>query len=505
MCQTKDEPIRDWVRLAGRARARPTRPVIFWLDPARAHDAALIGKVTEYLKGHDTAGLDVSIATPVEAINASMANARAGKDTISATGNVLRDYLTDLFPIIELGTSAKMLSIVPLLKGGGLFETGAGGSAPKHVQQFVKEGHLRWDSLGEYLALAVSLEELAAKSGSLAVRRLAAALTHATGRLLDENKSPQRKVKSPTTAPPTSTLRCGGRRRWARTTPRSRALAAALAAREEHDRRRARRVPGRARRHRRLLAARRRQVRRRDAPERDVQRAHRRADADEQARPAGLAHGRRDLRRRSTRSSRGCAPTCGKPLTLAEKILYGHLDDDGVVPERGVTYLKLRPDRVAMQDATAQMAALQFISSGLPKTAVPTTIHCDHLIAADSGDIEDLGAGEAREQGGVRLPCVVRQEVRDGLLAAGRRHHPPDRARELRLPGRPHDRHRLAHAQRRRPRHGRHRRRRRRRRRRDGGHPVGAQGADGDRRPAHGQPRRAGRRPRTSSSRSRTC
>ena len=149
-------PVAAW----GVATSATGSPVIFWLNPARAHDAQLIGKVNEYLKDHDTSGLDVSIQTPVDAINTSMARARKGQDTISASGNVLRDYLTDLFPIIELGTSAKMLSIVPLLKGGGLFETGAGGSAPKHVQQFEKEGHLRWDSLGEYLALAVSLQAI---------------------------------------------------------------------------------------------------------------------------------------------------------------------------------------------------------------------------------------------------------------------------------------------------------------------------------------------------------
>ena len=195
MCQTKDAPIRDWVRLAvSRARATGS-PAIFWLDPARAHDKLLISLVQTYLKEYDTSGLDISIATPVEAIKTSMARARAGKDTISVTGNVLRDYLTDLFPIIELGTSAKMLSIVPLLAGGGLFETGAGGSAPKHVQQFVKEGHLRWDSLGEYLALAVSLEELATKTKNKRATALAKALTEATSKLLDNNKSPSRKVK----------------------------------------------------------------------------------------------------------------------------------------------------------------------------------------------------------------------------------------------------------------------------------------------------------------------
>ncbi len=193
MCQTKDAPIRDWVRLAV-SRARATGDAaIFWLDPARAHDKLLISLVQTYLKEYDTSGLDISIATPVEAIKTSMARARAGKDTISVTGNVLRDYLTDLFPIIELGTSAKMLSIVPLLAGGGLFETGAGGSAPKHVQQFVEEGHLRWDSLGEYLALAVSLEDLGEKTGNERAKVLGTTLTEATGRLLDERQSPSRK------------------------------------------------------------------------------------------------------------------------------------------------------------------------------------------------------------------------------------------------------------------------------------------------------------------------
>merc|ERR1719240_1784405 len=195
MCQTKDAPIKDWVRLAvSRARATGSQ-AIFWLNSERAHDATLIGKVGEYLKEHDTSGLDISIMPPVEAIKVSMANARAGKDTISVTCNVLRDYLPDLFPILELGTSAKMLSIVPLLKGGGLYETGAGGSAPKHVQQFVKEGHLRWDSLGEYLALAVSLEDLGAKSGNARATLLGETLNEATGKLLDEKKSPLRKVK----------------------------------------------------------------------------------------------------------------------------------------------------------------------------------------------------------------------------------------------------------------------------------------------------------------------
>jgi len=195
MCQTKDAPIRDWVRLAvSRAKATGSK-TIFWLNEERAHDRTLIGKVNEYLKDHETSGLDLAIMAPVPAIKASMENARSGNDTISVTGNVLRDYLTDLFPIIELGTSAKMLSIVPLLAGGGLYETGAGGSAPKHVQQFVKEGHLRWDSLGEYLALAVSLEEHATKTGNERAKLLADTLNEATGKLLDNDKSPLRKVK----------------------------------------------------------------------------------------------------------------------------------------------------------------------------------------------------------------------------------------------------------------------------------------------------------------------
>jgi isocitrate dehydrogenase len=195
MCQTKDAPIRDWVRLAV-SRARATgAAAYFWLDQARGHDASLITKVNSYLPEHDTSGLDIQIMPPVEAVEASMSRARAGKDTISVTGNVLRDYLTDLFPILELGTSAKMLSIVPLLAGGGLFETGAGGSAPKHVQQFVKENHLRWDSLGEYLALAVSLEDLGAKTNNDRAKLLGKTLNEATGMLLDNNKSPSRKVK----------------------------------------------------------------------------------------------------------------------------------------------------------------------------------------------------------------------------------------------------------------------------------------------------------------------
>ncbi len=196
MCQTKDVPIRDWVKLAV-TRARATgAPAIFWLDADRAHDANLIEKVRLYLSDHDTEGLDISILPPVEAIAVSLERIRKGEDTISVTGNVLRDYNTDLFPILELGTSAKMLSVVPLINGGGLFETGAGGSAPKHVQQLVKENYLRWDSLGEFLALAESFEHLAEKTDNARARVLAETLDRATGTFLDENKSPARKVGS---------------------------------------------------------------------------------------------------------------------------------------------------------------------------------------------------------------------------------------------------------------------------------------------------------------------
>jgi isocitrate dehydrogenase len=194
MCQAKDAPIRDWVKLAVNRARQSGMPTVFWLDDERAHDAQMILKVTEYLKDHDTNGLDISIMSPVRAMRYSMERAIRGLDTISVTGNVLRDYLTDLFPILELGTSAKMLSIVPLMAGGGLFETGAGGSAPKHVQQFVEEGHLRWDSLGEFLALAVSLEDLAIKTDNGKAKALAVALDKATEKLLTEGKSPLRKA-----------------------------------------------------------------------------------------------------------------------------------------------------------------------------------------------------------------------------------------------------------------------------------------------------------------------
>ena len=193
-CQTKDDPIRDWVKLAAnRARATHT-PAVFWLDKNRAHDAELIKKVETYLKDHATAGLEIKILAPAEACQFTLERLKTGKDTISVTGNVLRDYLTDLFPILELGTSAKMLSIVPLMNGGGLFETGAGGSAPKHVQQFLAENYLRWDSLGEFLALAVSLEHLSETFGNAKAKVLADTLDGATGQFLINNKSPSRKV-----------------------------------------------------------------------------------------------------------------------------------------------------------------------------------------------------------------------------------------------------------------------------------------------------------------------
>ena len=193
-CIVKDIPIQDWVKLAvTRARLSDT-PVVFWLNKDRGHDAELIKKLDVYLKEHDTNGLDIQIMAPVDAMKHALQRAKEGKDTISATGNVLRDYLTDLFPILELGTSAKMLSIVPLIAGGGLFETGAGGSAPKHVQQFVKEGHLRWESLGEFLALSESLAHLSRFKNNPKAQVLADTLDRATGTLMENKKSPGRKV-----------------------------------------------------------------------------------------------------------------------------------------------------------------------------------------------------------------------------------------------------------------------------------------------------------------------
>ncbi|MGB5497794.1 MAG: NADP-dependent isocitrate dehydrogenase [Maribacter sp.] len=195
MCQVKDAPIQDWIRLAvSRARASQL-PAIFWLDEERAHDAELIKKVNTYLPNHDTSGLDIKILSPIDATTLTLKRIKEGKDTISVSGNVLRDYLTDLFPILEVGTSAKMLSVVPLMNGGGLFETGAGGSAPKHVEQFLEEGHLRWDSLGEYLALGVSLEFYGEKNNNTKAKILGDALDRATEKLLLNDKSPSRKVK----------------------------------------------------------------------------------------------------------------------------------------------------------------------------------------------------------------------------------------------------------------------------------------------------------------------
>jgi isocitrate dehydrogenase len=194
MCQVKDAPIQDWVQLAVRRAKASNTPIVFWLDENRAHDAELIKKVNKYIADIDTTGVEYHIMSPVDATRFSLARISEGKDTISVTGNVLRDYLTDLFPILELGTSAKMLSIVPLMRGGGLFETGAGGSAPKHVQQFEKEGHLRWDSLGEFLALAVSLQHLADTFDNAPAAMLAETLDQATGQYLQNSKSPSRRV-----------------------------------------------------------------------------------------------------------------------------------------------------------------------------------------------------------------------------------------------------------------------------------------------------------------------
>ncbi|PZP98194.1 MAG: NADP-dependent isocitrate dehydrogenase, partial [Variovorax paradoxus] len=194
MCQVKDAAIRDWVKLAVTRARNSGMPVVFWLDQYRPHEAQMITKVKMYLHEHNTAGLDIQIMSQVRAMRYTLERVIRGLDTISATGNILRDYLTDLFPIMELGTSAKMLSIVPLMAGGGMYETGAGGSAPKHVQQLVEENHLRWDSLGEFLALAVSLEELGIKNNNAKAKIVAKALDAATGKLLDNNKGPSPKT-----------------------------------------------------------------------------------------------------------------------------------------------------------------------------------------------------------------------------------------------------------------------------------------------------------------------
>ncbi len=194
MCLVKDEPIRDWVKLAVTRCRQSGTPAVFWLDEYRPHEMELIHKVNRYLQDHDTEGLDIQIMSQQRAMRYTLERIIRGKDTISVTGNILRDYLTDLFPIMELGTSAKMLSIVPLMAGGGLFETGAGGSAPKHVKQLVEENHLRWDSLGEFLALAVSLEDMAVKTDNSKAKILADTLDQATGKLLENNKSPSRRT-----------------------------------------------------------------------------------------------------------------------------------------------------------------------------------------------------------------------------------------------------------------------------------------------------------------------
>jgi isocitrate dehydrogenase len=194
MCQVKDAPVRDWVKLAVTRARNSGMPAVFWLDPYRPHEMELIKKVKTYLMDHDTAGLDIQIMSQVRAMRYTLERVVRGLDTISVTGNILRDYLTDLFPIMELGTSAKMLSIVPLMAGGGMYETGAGGSAPKHVKQLVEENHLRWDSLGEFLALAVSLEDLGIKTGNERAKLLARTLDAATGQLLDNNKNPSPKT-----------------------------------------------------------------------------------------------------------------------------------------------------------------------------------------------------------------------------------------------------------------------------------------------------------------------
>jgi isocitrate dehydrogenase len=194
MCQVKDAPIRDWVKLAVTRARQSGTPAVFWLDEYRPHEAELIKKVKTYLKDHDRRGIDVQIMSQTRAMRYTLERVIRGRDTISVTGNILRDYLTDLFPIMELGTSAKMLSIVPLMAGGGLFETGAGGSAPKHVKQLVEENHLRWDSLGEFLALGASLEDLAVKADNNKARILVTTLDEATGKLLDNGKSPSRRT-----------------------------------------------------------------------------------------------------------------------------------------------------------------------------------------------------------------------------------------------------------------------------------------------------------------------
>ena len=279
MCQVKDAPIRDWVKLAVTRARNSGMPAVFWLDPYRPHENELIKKVRRYLKDHDTTGLDIQIMSQVRAMRYTLERVIRGLDTISVTGNILRDYLTDLFPIMELGTSAKMLSIVPLMAGGGMYETGAGGSAPKHVQQLVEENHLRWDSLGEFLALAVSLEDLGIKTGNEKAKILARTLDAATGKLLDNRQEPvaqDRRAGQPRKPVlPGDVLGAGNWRRrrtmpnWPRTSRRWRRHWPTT---RHEDRRRTGRSAGQAGGHRRLLQGRSRQGEGGDAAERDVQR-----------------------------------------------------------------------------------------------------------------------------------------------------------------------------------------------------------------------------------------
>ena len=278
MCLVKDAPIRDWVKLAVTRVKNSGTPAVFWLDPYRPHEAELIKKVETYLKDYDTEGLEIHIMSQVRAMRYTLERVIRGMDTISVTGNILRDYLTDLFPIMELGTSAKMLSIVPLMAGGGLYETGAGGSAPKHVQQLVQENHLRWDSLGEFLALAVSLEELGIKNDNARAKLVAKALDSATGKLLDNNKSPSPKTGLLDNRGSQFYLAMYWAQELASQSDDKRTRAALRAARENagrkraEDRRRTRRRAGQCGGHRRLLQAGREEARSGDASEQDAQR-----------------------------------------------------------------------------------------------------------------------------------------------------------------------------------------------------------------------------------------
>ncbi len=262
MCQVKDAPIRDWVKLAVTRARKSGMPAIFWLDPYRPHENELIKKVQTYLKDHDTSGLDIQIMSQVRAMRYTLERVIRGLDTISVTGNILRDYLTDLFPIMELGTSAKMLSIVPLMAGGGMYETGAGGSAPKHVKQLVEENHLRWDSLGEFLALAVSLEDLGIKTGNDKAKILAKTLDDATGKLLDNRQGAvaahrrARQPRQPVLSGHVLGAGAGGADRGHGTEGAFRAAGQDADRQRAEDRRRVEGGAGQAGRHRRLLPAR---------------------------------------------------------------------------------------------------------------------------------------------------------------------------------------------------------------------------------------------------------